>query len=238
MMFKNLDPRSLILICIISSTAVLISHTLFTQFLVLLLLIAVILLTQSKQNQLFIILYKMRHLLVTILILQLLFRRGGEVYFAYSFIQITEFGLNYALSALIRYAVIIASSLLLAKIPLNHFMELFAIYHFPRELSLTISFCIQYLSVFSRQIKSITQISKQRNLYHHRSIFKKLMVLKELILPVLIKSMSQVQYKAIALELKGISLKTKVKKTLTMNPKDYAIILTYFTFNIVNFLIF
>lgn len=237
-MFKNLDPRTLILICIISSTAVLLSQSLLTQFMLLLLLITAILMTQTKQNQLFIILYKMRHLLVTILVLQLLFRRGGEVYFAYSFIQITELGINYALSALIRYAVIIASSLLLAKIPLNHFMELFAIYRFPRELSLTISFCIQYLSIFSKQIKIITQISKQRNLYHHRSILKKIMVLKELILPVLIKSLSQVQYKAIALELKGISLKTKVTKTLRMNPQDYTILIIYAMFNIMIFLIF
>ncbi|HPM01686.1 MAG TPA: energy-coupling factor transporter transmembrane component T [Candidatus Cloacimonadota bacterium] len=218
------DPRTLIFICLVSSSVILLSQSLLVQFYSLLYLLAFTLFSKGYEKKIFTILYKMRHLLITILLIQLLFRQGGQVYWQYSVLQISEAGIRYSLSALMRYSGIISGSLLLSTISLNEFLEVFHYYRLPRDLSLTVTFCIQYLSSFSRQIKHISQIIRQRNLYEGKNLFGKLFILKEVSLPLLIKSLSEVQYKAIALELKGISLKPRFKTSLKFKTSDYLII--------------
>ncbi len=224
MLRYKFDPRTLIFICLLTSSMILGGKDIKTQLYIFTALLLFTGLLRGFYNSFLKVIYKMRHLLVTIFILQLLFRHGGEVYFQYHFIQISEAGLLYAFSSLIRYSVIILGSIMLSAVSLNEYLDVFHYYHLPKDLSLTVTFCIQYLSSFSKQIKSISQVIRQRNLYSDQNIFRKIHILKEVSLPLLIKSLSEVQYKALALELKGISLNPVYQTNLKFKRPDYYII--------------
>lgn len=215
------DPRTIIIFCIVVSTIVLSVKSVFIQTATVLLEIFVAILLNSFSNNFTKLIYRFRHLILAVIVLQVLFRHGGEVYFSFYFIKITEVGLLYAYSSILRYAVIIVGSILLAKISLDEFLMVFHYYRMPRELSLTLTFGIQYLNTFSSQIQYIRQVIRQRKLLFGLSLINKIKLFKEIVLPMLIKSLSEVQYKAIALELKGISLKVKHKCTLKFKNADY-----------------
>ncbi|MDD3502021.1 MAG: energy-coupling factor transporter transmembrane component T, partial [Candidatus Cloacimonetes bacterium] len=229
MLGKKLDPRTLIFACIISTSLILINKSLVNQLFVFLILLLFTVVMGFIKKGVLQVLYKMRHLLISIFVMQLLFRRGGEIYYQLYFVQITEVGVSYALSSFLRYATIILSTIVLANVSLNEFLEVFQYYRLPRNLSLTVTFCIQYLTSFSKQIKHIAQIIKQRNIIADSKLSRKLHILKEVSLPLVVKSLSEVQYKAIALELKGVSLKPQFKTNLKFYFIDYLVIILILT---------
>ncbi|HPY97113.1 MAG TPA: energy-coupling factor transporter transmembrane component T [Candidatus Cloacimonadota bacterium] len=232
MLSKKLDPRTLIFACIISTSLILFNSSLIKQFCVFSLLLIFAVLMRFIKKSVGKVLYKMRHLIFTLFVMQLLFRHGGETYYQFSFIKITEAGVQYSLSSFLRYATIILSSIVLINVSLNEFLEVFQYYKLPRNLSLTVTFCIQYLTSFSRQIKHINQIIKQRNMLKNSRFKQKMLILKEVSLPLVVKSLSEVQYKAIALELKGVSLKPQFKTNLKFYLVDYLIILLFISANV------
>jgi len=221
----RLDPRSIILFCIMISSLVFSCGSLYIKAGLFVLTLLCALMFGLLNRGVFLLFYRLRYLLISLLVLQVLFRKGGQVYWSFGILSITEAGIRYAFSSFLNYGVLISGSILLSSISLDKFFMVFRYYRLPSELTLTLSFGVQYINTFSGQISNIKQSIRQRNLMSGRNPIKKLKIIRELIIPVLVKSLSEVQYKAIALELKGISLKSKSRCSLRFRSRDIIFLL-------------
>jgi energy-coupling factor transporter transmembrane protein EcfT len=158
--------KSLLLINIMLTSAILLSKSLFSSLLVFLtgLLVLVLFYGLSKLKRFFIALNKFKVIFITLVIFQLLLRRQGEVYFEYYFLKITEAGVFYAFSSLLRYLVIILSAVMLASASPYEMIKALRTWRLPEPVIIIVSFTIQFLRQLQVDFKILNQNLKKRNI--------------------------------------------------------------------------
>lgn len=209
-MNKLINLRTLLIITICFSTIAVIRQTISTQLIVM--GVALLLLLINAQRKLLFsrIFGRFRHLWIAVLsifILQALFRRGGEDIIGYGILRITEEGLFYGITVSLRLINLILISGLLFSIPSSDYLLAFSAWKIPYEISFLITTVIRFIPDYYKVF-----IAYRENLYLRNVNIKKLklkakfVALLSLLIPVLTSSLSEVKYRAVALDMKCFRL--------------------------------
>ncbi len=150
---------------------------------------------------------KIGQIIITLMIFQILFRRGGDIYWQYGILQITSAGVSYGVISSLRFLLIILIAGLLFDYPYYDYLLSFRSWKIPFEISFMVATIIHFIPIFGRQFTLGMEALALRGI-----VFKKIPLLTRirmfisLIFPVFAKALYNVRYRAISLELRGFRL--------------------------------
>ncbi|MCB5270877.1 MAG: energy-coupling factor transporter transmembrane protein EcfT [Candidatus Cloacimonetes bacterium] len=147
---------------------------------------------------------KMLWLIVSVSIIQLIFRRGGAVIFELGPLKIYSDAVNYALMIGLRLMVIYFCARSLTKLDFSGYRAAFSKIHLPEELSFMISYMVHLIPQLSLRFKGQMAELHERGLkLKNMKLPAKLTIYKILALSSLADIILQSGQQAIALELRG-----------------------------------
>ena len=227
-MNNTLHIKTLLIVNIILTSAILLSDKLLISFLVFLSsIVALILFYGSKKlGKFFQLIYKFKTLFITLFFFQLLFRRHGEVYFEWYYLKITEIGVFYAFNSLLRYFVILLSATMLGSASPYQMIKALRTWRLPEQINIVVSFTIQFLRQLQIDFKILNQNLKKRNItFKRKSLKKRFELAGQFIVPIIGSLFSDLKYKVIAMELNGYGINKKIQPFIykKCNVIDYAI---------------
>lgn len=158
----------------------------------------------SERKKLFMKLYRLLPLFVSIMLIQMLFDTSRDVIFQYGIVKISGHGLMTSIQVIIRLLIIIFSAGYLVKMGLRDFLMAFRLVRIPESIAVTIALTIGFIPLFSEQIKQSLEQIKLRNIHINKlRIMDRFNLYLSLIMPILGRSVSNAGYQAIALDLRG-----------------------------------
>lgn len=206
----KINSRTVLIITVSLSTISVIRQSLYIQGAVTIVTLMLIIMQQARQVMLLRVFGRLKHLWIavfSILILQIVFRQGGDVYFSFYLIKITETGVFYGISVALRLINLILISGLLFNIPSSEYMLAFKAWRFPYEISFLITTVIRFIPDYYRMFLSYKESFYLRNIELKRlSLHNKLKAIIMLLLTVLADNLADVKKRAIALELRAFRL--------------------------------
>jgi len=150
---------------------------------------------------------KLGQIIFTVMIFQILFRQGGEVYWQYGFIKITSLGVSYGIISSLRFFLIIIVAGLLFDFPYYDYLLSFKSWKLPYEISFMVASIIHFIPIFARQFDTSLEALSLRGIsFRKLALFKRIRMFNTLIFPVVAKAIANVRYRAISLELRGFRL--------------------------------
>lgn len=198
------------------TTSILLSKNIFVSFLIFVsgLVLMIAFYNLNKLRNFLLVLKKFRMLFLTLVIFQLLTRSKGEIYYSFYFLRISSDGVFYAFSSLFRYLVILLSATMLGSASPYEMIKALRTMKIPEVIVILVSFTIQFLRQFQLDFKIIMQNLEKRNIHFTfkddnfiNAMKKRFEVISHLVIPVLGKTMSDIKYKVIAMELNAYGLK-------------------------------
>lgn len=206
-MNRILNTRTVLIIAIALSSIAVLRQNLSTQLIVTAVALILLLLQRERQtlyNRLF---GRVKHLgiaIMTIMILQILFRREGDVLAEFLMIRITVPGIINGLSVGMRLLNLILIAGLLFDISSSEYMLAFKAWKIPFEISFLVTTVIRFIPDYYRLFLAYKETLYLRNIdLKALSIRSKLSALVSLLIPALTTNLAEVRYRAIALDLKG-----------------------------------
>lgn len=206
----KLNIRTLLVIVIFLTSLSVIYQRVWIQLILVTTAILLLLsINPSKKNRARVIhrLKNLGKIILTIMIFQILFRQGGNIYFSFGIIKITSMGLNYGIASSLRFFLIIIIAGLLFDIPYYDFILAFKKWKIPFELSFLIATVIHFIPLFSNQFKLSMEILRLRGIdINQLPIQRRPSAFMSLIFPVLAQEINNIKYRTISLELRGFRL--------------------------------
>ena len=205
--------KTLLIVNIILTSAILMSGSLLDSFLIFLtgLVSLVIFYDFNKLKKYLLLLNKFKVLFISLVFFQLLLRRQGEVYFEFYFIRITEVGVFYAGSSLLRYFVVLLSATMLSSSSPYEMIKALRTWKLPEAIIIMVSFTIQFLRQLQVDFRILNQNLKKRNItFRGKTLRKRFELTSQLIIPIIGRLFSDIKYKVIAMELSGYGVSKKV----------------------------
>lgn len=142
--------------------------------------------------------------ILSIFILQALFVKSGHLVLSIGFLHIYGGGVQIALAVTLRLLIILLSALYLAGLNLSDYLVSFKLLRLPEELALMTAMTITFIPLLSRQMASGRQQLILRGIDIGELPFRlKLLLYSKLVLPVLGRTLEDVKYHAVALEMRG-----------------------------------
>jgi len=149
-------------------------------------------------------------LLLSIAIVQLIFRRQGEVIWSSGFLSFRSVGLKLALLLCLRLITVIYAARILAALSFQDFSVAFATLKLPEELSFMLSYAVHLVPRFLLELKGFVTGLKLRGIDPGKLSFgKRLQVFKLLAVASLAGIIRTSETSATALELRGFRSKGK-----------------------------
>lgn len=143
-------------------------------------------------------------LLLSIFIVQLIFRRQGEVLWQWGFWTIHSTGYIMAIRLILRLLCVIYGAKVLASLSFQDFSLAFALLNLPEELSFMLSYGVHLVPQFLAQLKGFVTRLKLRGVALGRLTFRqRLQVFRLLAIAALASIIKGSETRAIALELRG-----------------------------------
>ncbi|MCB5230954.1 MAG: energy-coupling factor transporter transmembrane component T [Candidatus Cloacimonas sp.] len=209
-MTSKLDTRTILIIAASLSTLSVAKQKIIVQVCITAIALTLILFASDRSSLFKKIKGRMKHLvpaLLSIAVLQIFFRRGGEVLFSFYFIKVTDLGVTYAIVIALRLVNLIFIAGLLFGIPSSDYMLSFKAWKFPYEISFLVTTLIRFIPDYYTLFAAYQETLYLRDIDLKKlSIKNKLNVLIALLIPVLVNNLNDVKYRAIALDLKGFRL--------------------------------
>lgn len=141
------------------------------------------------------------------MILQVLFRQDGAIWWQWQFLKITQTGVEFGLITVFRLLMIILIAGMLFDISFYDFLIAFHKWKFPYELSFMIASVIHFIPIFEKEF------SRTRETLFLRGIeIKKIPLLKRpkalvtILFPILARAVSDIKFRAISLDLRAFRL--------------------------------
>ncbi|MCF7858135.1 MAG: energy-coupling factor transporter transmembrane protein EcfT [Candidatus Cloacimonetes bacterium] len=205
-----LNLRTIILIVSALTTLSVVYNSIFMQVSLISTAIILNLTIQPSQNRFYRLYHRMKLVLkiITImLIFQVLFRQGGEIIWQYGFIKITETGLNYGISSSLRMLLIVVIAGLLFDIPYHEYIIAFRKWKIPYEISFLVASTIHFIPIFQKQFTISKEALNLRGIELSKvKLSSRIKLFSALVFPVIAKSIYQVKYRSISLELKAFRI--------------------------------
>ena len=96
------------------------------------------------------------------------FIHPGNVIWTYSFLQITDAGLNWTILLLARLIVSLTAIVLLSSIsPMQEVVQSFRKLGMPRDLAMILSIMVRFLFIFYDELRIVREAQKSRNFDIH-----------------------------------------------------------------------
>jgi len=207
---KFLNTRTILTICILLSSIAVIKQNINTQISVMITATMLVILHSERAMLFEKLLGKFKHLWIAILsiaVIQIIFRREGNILLSFNFLKITDIGLFYGITVSLRLTNLILISGLLFSISSTDYMLAFKAWHFPFEISFLITSVIRFIPDYYKLFLAYRETLYLRNIDLKRlTIRNKLLAIVSLLMPVLTTNLAEVKSRAIALDLKGFRL--------------------------------
>lgn len=150
------------------------------------------------------ILWRALPFVLSIAILQLLFRQGGTTLVQLGILKINSLGLDWSLIMLLRLSTVVLCARAIAENSFQDFQMAFAALRFPEEFSFMLSYGVQLIPEFSSQIKGFMQSLRLRGIEPSRlNWHKRIQIYRILAISSLAGIINNSTKAAIALELRG-----------------------------------
>ncbi len=168
---------------------------------------------------------------VFIFILQLLFIKGGTVWFSLPpGIEITKEGVLKSLLIVLRLiSATMPLAIMLSVTQMNDLSNMLVLkLHIPYKYAFAFCTAIRFIPVFSDEMSGIIEAQTARGVeFDTKNIFKKIRLILPLCAPLLISSVKKTDNSAISAELRGFELRTRNScyKTYPMHTADIVFIL-------------
>jgi len=206
----KLNLRTILVLVLLTTSLSIIYQNLLMQMFLIAFTCFLYLITGMTRNKIFRTLHRLKkigRIILTLMIFQILFRHGGEIYWEYGIIKITEVGLNYGMISSLRFLLIILIAGLLFDFPYYDYLLSFRSWKIPYEISFMVATMIHFIPIFSNQFQTSLEALNLRGIsIRNIPIFKRLKIFAIIIFPVVAKAISNVKYRAISLELRGFRL--------------------------------
>lgn len=199
----------LILVIAITSLSVIYQDVLTQVILILLSLILILSIKPSKKkfNRLMHRIKLLGKIILTLMVFQILFRPEGEVLLEFWLIKITMEGINYGVASSLRFFLIILIAGLLFDIPFYDYLLAFRSWKFPYEISFLVSSVIHLIPIFNSQFKRSSEALKLRGIDMRKlPLRRRTKAYLSLIFPMVAKSINEVKYRSISLDLRAFRL--------------------------------
>jgi len=232
--------KTLIIINIIITTAILLSRSLLTSFFITLSCVVAIPVFYDTHllKQFFQGLYRFRVLFLTLFVCQLLLRRGGEVFLQFGVLQISSEGVYYSVNSILRYIVLISSATTLGSASPYQMIKALRDWRMPEVVVIVVSFTIQFLRQLQVEFRVLTRNLKRRGIsFRGRGVMGRLRLTAQLVMPILGKLFEDIRYKVIAMELNGYGGGRRVVPFVYERCKlgDYLLVVVYVCLMVVLF---
>ncbi len=210
-MKRLLHPLSYILLCVgYSSLAIALSHPLQLLWVLFLALLIDFREGTVQIAKRLLSLKKIAWLLLSIFIIQLIFRRSADTLTLFAFLKIPRASLYYAAQISLRIMIIFLSASSLSKLDFCLYRSAFSSIRLPEEISFMISYMAQLIPRFAARFKEESTELKERGLSLKKIGFRqKLTVYRILALATIAELILQSGRQSIALELRGFRSKGK-----------------------------
>ncbi len=143
-------------------------------------------------------------IIAILFVVQLLLRRTGDPIWQWSFVVITDTGLEYALVVSLRLILIILVAGLLFDYPFTDYLRAFRAWRIPYEISFLIANTIHFIPVFRRQAIQMKEALQIRGIQLGTiPLRRRGKALASLALPIVAGILNDVKYRAISLEMRG-----------------------------------
>ncbi len=209
-MSKNLNLRTILIITISLSSIAVIRQNITTQLIVMGTALILLLIHEERKNLFGRIFGRFRHLwiaVVSIFILQVLFRREGEAILSYGLLKVTEGGIAFGVIVSLRLLNLILISGLLFSISTSDYLLAFRAWKVPYEISFLITTVIRFIPDYYKMFLAYRENLYLRNINIKKlSLKAKFTALLSLLIPVLSNALTEVKSRAIALDLKCFRL--------------------------------
>lgn len=206
----KLNLRTVLILVILTTSLSIIYQRLAVQTALIGFTLLLYLLTGMKQQALMKVLHRLKKLgqiILTVMIFQILFRQGGEIYWQYGILKITSVGLSYGIISSLRFLLIILIAGLLFDFPYYDYLLSFRSWKIPFEISFMVATIIHFIPIFARQFRlSMEALALRAITIRKIPLLKRIRMFVSLIFPVFAKALYNVKYRAISLELRGFRL--------------------------------
>lgn len=201
----KLHPLSHILICLALSSLVFACGKLY--ILCLILGISLLYSTLRKAygiRKSLLTLWKSLPFVLSVAVLQLIFRREGDMLWSYSILGITEGALYWAGLISLRFLTVILCAKALSRSSFPEFQAAFAFLRLPEEFAFMLSYGVQLIPAFGTMLKGFMRSLRLRGIEPAKLPWsKRLQVYRTLAVSALAGIVTNSQSSAIALELRG-----------------------------------
>lgn len=149
-------------------------------------------------------------LILTLGIIQLLFRRGGELLFSFGVVKIYAEGLQVALEVAVRLIILLIAAGILGRLSFIDFRNAF--FYLPQELSFMISYVVHLIPLLRERFQHYLQVLRLRGIQIRKLRLQEKLVIYRIISLSVLGSMLHISDRhALTLELRGF--RSRGKKT-------------------------
>lgn len=148
------------------------------------------------------LIFKFKYLLISLLVLQLLFRKEGAVMLDFGVFKIYSEGVLISWFSVNRILFCLVSIIILKTVSQESFLYRMRKWHFPKELILVVLLILDYLDEFLQKFQKIkNQLFSRGFVFNKMTLREKIELFENITLPVLAVTLYQVKDKAQSLEL-------------------------------------
>ena len=206
----KLNVRTIFIIVFVITTISVSYQKIGVQFLALFSTILMLFLVQSSEEKWKKLKKRLQHivkLLIILFIIQVLFHQEGKILLNLHFITITEEGLKYGLTIILRFLIIIFIAGLLFSISFYEYITALRKWKVPYELAFLVASVIHFIPLFEKELKRKQETIKLRGIKIKNIPFRKRSkALATILFPSIAQAISDLNYRAISLELRGFRI--------------------------------
>jgi energy-coupling factor transport system permease protein len=143
-------------------------------------------------------------LIISIFLIQLLFRQQGEILLHLKWVVVTREGLNSAALVSLRLMILLLSGVWLTDLAPREFLQAFRSVRLPESLAVTIMMTLRYLPLLAEQVRVSSNQLVRRNIKINKlKLRERTALYMKLLLRILGWTLHDLKYKAIALDIRG-----------------------------------
>ncbi len=208
---KNLNIRTILILVVLISTLSVMYQEVFTQLVLIFLVILMIFaknISQEAKKKTIKRLKNIGRIILTVMVFQIVFRQEGIPIISVGGFGITDVGIKYGFSSSLRFLVIILIATLLFDYPYKDYLIALRAWKFPYEISFLIASVIHFIPIFSQEFNNTLEALHLRGIELKKlSIINRFRAFITLIFPTIARALNDIQYRAIALDLRAFRLK-------------------------------
>lgn len=161
-------------------------------------------------------------LILALFIAQVLFRRDGHALWSWGWLRVTDTGLETGAASGLRFLLILLSAGLLFDYPYHRWLQALRAWKLPYEFAFLVANVMHFVPMLDDQVRLSRDALRLRGIeLGALPIGQRITAYRTLVLPIIARTLHQVRFRAISLELRGFRL-SPVRTELTRHRLNAA----------------